>query len=397
MALLLSLLVSQSALSLEQLSSFPWFYEVCGAAGVNMSQWLQQHSLPKGVVVVSENPGAWLNLITGFKSIEEPNPLYSRNWAEVVEYLFFEAGTDSVRTRESVLNSRLSGLVFYASVYNMWEKAFSISDSTVYIVYSENAGAEKVTSLSELPKEVYWAQKTSSSAQMASKYFHPLFTVEKQVSMNETSPLVNLKWTFTTKADLADAKIRIHSYTSPSFEFQEALIPGLLQWQNPWDNPTRRDSQDSWAVVECPPDSLNDDFAALRDSKNGRLAVFKFDDIPEWFNMGALENRVIDAVRLGYEFGALTKNQSEQASFSFATAAFEPNHFEWETTESLKQFINSEASEAIQTRDFSTYIDGYKVEFAVVSAQQLPIDLGWTRTRNLIYYDGKLAIYTVKQ
>jgi len=330
-------------------------------------------------------------------TIEEPNQLYSRNWAEVVEYLFFEAGTDSVRTRESVLNSRLSGQDFYASVYNMWEKVFSISDSTVYIVYSENAGAEKVISVSELPKEVYWAQKTSTSAQMASKYSHPLFTVEKQVSMNETSPLINLKWTFTANADLADAKIRIYSYTSPTLEFREALIPGLLQWQNPWDNATRRDSQDGWAVVECPPDSLSDDFVALRDSKNGRLAVFKFDDTPEWFNIGALENHVIDAMRLGYEFGALAKNESEQVSFSFATAAFEPNHFKWETTESLKQFMNSQAPQMIQTRDFLTYADSYNIEFAVVSTQQLPMDLGWTRTRNLIYYDGKLAIYSIRQ
>jgi len=397
LALLLSLLVYQSALSLEQINSFPWYYEICGSSGVNASTWLQQHSFPRGVVVVSENPGTWLNLITGYMTIEEANPLYSRNWAEVVEYLFFEAGTDSVRTRESILNSRLSGQDFYASVYNMWEKVFSISDSTVYVVYSDNVGAEKVISLSELPKEVYWATKTSGSVQMVSKYSHPSFTVEKQVSMNETSPLISLKWTFTAQADLADARIRIYSYTSPTFEFRQALIPGLLQWQNPWDSPTRRDSQDGWAVVECPPDSLSDDFVALRDSKNGRLAVFKFDDLPEWFNIGALENHVIDAVRLGYEFGALAKNERKQVSFSFVTEAFEPNHFEWETTESLKQFVGSQVSHVIQTRDFLTYIDSYNIEFAVVSTQQLPMDLGWTRTRNLIYCDGKLAIYTVRK
>jgi hypothetical protein len=396
-AILLSLLVSQSALSLQQINSFPWYYEICGISGVNTSTWLKQHSSPRGVVVVSEKPGAWLNLITDYMTIEEPNQLYSRNWAEVVEYLFFEAGTDNVRTREYVLNGALSGQFFYASVYNMWEKVFSISDSTVYVIYSDNVGNEKVISLSELPKEVHWTQETADSVQMTSKYSHTLFTVEKQVSMNQTSPLINLKWTFTANADLADAKIRIYSYTSPALEFRQALIPGLLQWQSPWDNPTRVDSQDSWAVVECPPDSLSDDFVALRDSKNGRLVVLKFDASPEWFNIGALENHVIDAVRLGYEFGALAKNESKQVSFSFATATFEPSHFELETTESLKQFLNVQAPQTIRTRDFLTYIDSYNIEYVVVSAQQLPVDLGWTRSRDLIYYDGKLAIYTVKK
>jgi hypothetical protein len=396
-ALLLSILVFQSVLSLEQINSFPWYYEICGFSGVKTSEWLQQYSIPTGVVVVSEKPGAWLPLITGYMTIEEPNPLYSRNWAEVVEYLFFEAGTDNMLTREYILNGQLSGQVFYSSVYNMWEKIFSISDNSVYVVYSDNVGAEKVISLSDLPKEIYWTQNTTGLVQMVSEYSHTLFTVEKQVSMNQTSLLINLRWTFTANANLADAKIRIYSYTSPALEFRQALIPGLLQWQNPWDNPTRVDSQDNWAVVECPPDSLSDDFVALRDYTNGRLAVLKFDVSPEWFNIGALENHVIDAVRLGYEFGVLTKNESRQFSFSFTTATFEPNHFEWETTESLKQFLSVQAPQTIRTRDFLTYIDSYNIEYVVVSAQQLPVDLGWTRTRDLIYYDGKLAIYTVKK
>jgi hypothetical protein len=150
-------------------------------------------------------------------------------------------------------------------------------------------------------------------------------------------------------------------------------------------------------VIECPPDSLRDDFVALRDSKNGRLAVFKFDALPEWFNIGALENHAIDAVRLGYEFGTLAKNNSKQISLLVATLSFAPNHFEWDTEEALKQFLNAETHLNIQARDFLTYIANYNIEFIVVSAQQLPIDAGWTRTRDLIYYDGKLAVYAIKQ
>lgn len=397
-ALLLTLFLCQSALSLEQINSYPWYYEVCGWSGVNTSEWLQRYSLPNGTVVVSAKPGAWLHLITGYMTVEETDPLYGRNAAaEAAENLFFEVETNNTLTREYVLNGPFSGQVFYSLVYNIWEKVFSISDSTVYVVCSDSMGTEKVLSLSEIPKEIYWTQKTAGLVQMVSKYSHALFTVEKQVSINQTSQLINLKWTFTANADLPDAKIRIYSYMDPTLDFQEALIPGLLQWQNPWDNPTRTDTQNNWAVIECPPDSLSDDFVALRDSKNGRLAAFKFDALPEWFNIGALENHAIDAVRLGYEFGTLTKNESKQISLSLAILSFEPHHFEWDTEEALKQFLDAETHLTIQARDFLTYIDSYNIEFVVVSAQQLPIDAGWTQTRDLIYYDGKFAVYIIRQ
>jgi len=399
LALLLSLFLSQSALSFKQIDSYPWYYEVSGLSGANTGQWLQRASpQEEGAVVVSPKPGAWLHLMTGYMTLEETDPIYGRNAAaEAVESLFFEAENNNTLTREYLLNGRLSGQIFYLSVYNIWEKVFSIADSTVYIIYSDRAGSERVISLSEIPKETYWAPETSGLVQMVSRYSYTLFTVEKRVSMSLNSSLINLKWTFTANADLTDAKIRIYSYTSPALEFRQALIPGLLQWQSPWDRPTRVDSQDNWAVVECPPNSLMDDFVALKDNTNGRLAVFKFDDLPDWFNVGALGNHVIDAVRLGYEFGALARNGSEQVSFSFATTAFETDHFEWETTESLKQLMNSQASQMIQARDFLTYINDYNIEFVVVSAEQLPVDLGWTRTRDLVYYDGKIAVYAPKK
>jgi hypothetical protein len=396
-ALLLSLFLSQSALSLEQINSFPWYYDVSGLSGVKTSEWLQHNSLPKGVVIVSEKPGSWLHLITDYMTVEETDPLYGRNAeAEAVEYLFFEVETNSTLTREYLLNGPLSGQVFYSSVHNVWEKVFSISDSTVYVAYMDNMGSNDVISLSEIPKTTYWTQKKVDSVQMTSEYSHALFSVTKQVTISQFSSSINLDWTFTAKMDLADAKIRIYSQTDPTLSFQEALIPGLLQWQNPWDNPSRVDPQQSWAVVECPPDNLTDDIVALRDSKNGKLAIFQFGALPDWFNVGALENRAIDAVRVGYEFGALAKNESKQVSFSFATASFEPSSFEWETTESLKRFMNAQTNQKIQARDFLTYIDDYNIEFVVVSAQQLPVDLGWTRSRKLIYYDGKLAVYAIK-
>jgi hypothetical protein len=385
-------------LSFEQISSYPWYYEVSGLSGAKTGEWLQRHSSPIGVVVVSAKPGAWLHLITGHMTVEETDPLYGRNAvAEAVENLFFEVETNNTLTREYALNGPLSGQVFYSSVYNIWEKVFSISDNTVYIVYSDSIGNEKVLSLSEIPKEIYWTQKTAALVQMVSRYSYTLFSVEKQVSVNQTSQLINVKWSFTANADLLDAKMRIYSYMSPALDFQGALIPGLLQWQNPWDNPTRTDPQNNWAVVEYFPDSLKDDFVALRDSKNGRLAVVKFDALPEWLNVGALKNRNIDAVRLGYEFDALAKNETRQVSLSFAVVSFEPNHFELGTEEALKQFLNAKTHLIIQARDFLTYIGSFNIEFAVVSAQQLPVDAGWTRTRDLIYYDGKLAVYATRQ
>jgi hypothetical protein len=285
----------------------------------------------------------------------------------------------------------------------------SIFDNNVYVSYVDSSGEEVVVSLSETAKNTYWMQKSLDEAQLASEYSHNLFTLEKLVSIQGKSLLVNLKWKFTPHQNLTDINLRIASFTEPSFDFREAYVPGVLvwqndkkiprvlDWQNPWDNPSSTDINGSWALVEYPPNSLIDNFAAVLDAENGVLVVFEFADIPDWLTVGAQSNRFIDSLRAGYQVGDLGENESRVIAFSVLTYSFESRQSELPTEADLKQLLHSQANLTVQVRDFLTYIKEYNVKFLVVDSERILSDVQLSPILDKVYDNGKFVIYSVRR
>jgi hypothetical protein len=398
--ILVGLFSSQLTLSLQILQSFPQYYEVSGIAGHNIGSWLQQNSVLSGTVVVSKKPGSWLHVISEHETIEEPwSPLFgTRNViAETVLYLFYEIDNTRALTREYVTDGPISGQVMYVSAYNIWKKVLSIPDNYVYISYLGTNDKEVVVSLSEIAKRTYWTQKSVDESQMISEYSNGLFTLEKLVTVHKETPLINLDWRFTTHQNLAGAKLRIFNLMEPSLDFREASVPGILDWQNPWDKPSHLETDHNWAIVECPPYILADNYAAILDIKNGVLVVFEFTTALDWLNLGALGNRFIDALRLGYQFGDLRENESREISFSVLPYSFESAQVERPTQAALQQLLASKTDLSVQTGDYLTYIQEYNIEFVVFDSQQLPSDVEFSQILDRVCDNGRFVIFAIKR
>ena len=396
LAILVILFSFQGFLSLQRLQSLPQYYEVTGIAGYNSGKWLKQYSISDGAVVVSEKPGTWFHVISDHKTIEETNPLFGRNVvAEAVLYLFYEMENTLTLTREYTSGDSISGQVMYVSVYNAWTKALSIPDNYVYVNYTDIHGKSAVVSLSETAKKIYWTQRSVDESQLVSEYSHDLFTLEKVVTVHSESSAINLEWRFTAHQDLVGIKLRVFSFTEPSLNYMEAFVPGVLEWQNPWDKPSFNMSDD-WALVECPPNNLGGNIAAMLDVENGLLVVLEFDDFPEWFNIGALGNRFIDALRVGYEFGNFTEGASQEISFSVLLYSFESRDIERWTQDALKQLLDSRTNLPVQERDFLTYIKEYNIEFVVIDSQQLLLNVDSSPILDRVYANDKFVIYAIR-
>ncbi len=410
--MLFGLFFSQSFLSLQNIQGFPQFYKTLGTASYDACKWFGQYSTSdNSSVVVSQKPGAWLHLISDHMTIEEKwSPVLGRNAvAETVLYLFYEMDNSRSLTREYVSGGSLSGQALCLSIYNVWEKVLSIFDSNVYVTFTDNTGKDIAVSLSETTKKTYWTQKSADNMQLVSEYSNTLFALEKAVSIRSESPLVDLNWKFTPHQNLTNAKLKISSYTEPSFDFTEEFIPGVLiwqnekkipiipYWQNPWDKPSSINMTGNWALAEYPSNSLIDNFAAILDSENGVLLVFQFANIPEWLEVGAQGNRFIDSLRVGYQFGDLGKNESREVSFSILTYSSEPKQSEPPTEADLKQLLRSTVNLNIQERDFLTYIKEYSVEFVVFDSEPPFSDIQLFPTLDKIYDNGKFVIYSVRQ
>jgi hypothetical protein len=190
-------------------------------------------------------------------------------------------------------------------------------------------------------------------------------------------------------------KLDIINLLESSLDFKEALVPGLLAWQNPWDNPFLRHPNNQWADLNGPPELLDENLIATLDKTNGIMAVFEFDDYPPAsFRLGALNNRVIDALRLHYELGDLVEGESTHISYSALTYAFESDDENKRlTVEELKELLETEHDFPVQTRDYNKYIEENDIKFVAVDTNQVLSNIEATPALDKIYDNGRSIVF----
>ncbi|MFW6111387.1 MAG: hypothetical protein ACOC6H_05060, partial [Thermoproteota archaeon] len=392
--MLVTIPVFQGFISFQRIQSFPEYYDRVGTTGYNTGQWLKIYSPLNSTVVVSQRPGTWLRVISDRNTIEENPPAFGRNQiADTVLGLYYEMENSHTLTREYVIRED-SGQRMYLSVYNLWEKVVTISDHNVHISYQEGDGKQVSIPLSETRKEIYWSQKTPNESQLICKYSHNLFTLERKVTMRDDRLATDVRWILRGHQNLTGVRLRVSSYTAPRLNFTEVFIPGVLNWQNPWDRPTYS-KPDSWAAIECPPDRLEDNLTALFDADNDILTIWGFSEDPDWLNVGVLENRFIDAIRVGYRFGEVRKEDSKEVSWSILAYSPEEIGKRWDST-TLRQFLRAKEELTVIERDFIKYIERHNIQFVTVHHQQHISKSDIPPILDRIYDSGEYSTYKTK-
>ena len=397
-SLIFSPLFVHASIFLERIESYPEFYERGSIASYNSGIWMKQHSVPDGTVIVPRSPGSWFYIFSDHYTIEETDPLYSRTTvAEAVLYSCYEMENSRTLTREYAPESSNAGQSIFVSVYNLWTNILNIPNKHVNVIYVNSYGGLVTIPLSEAVETIYWAQNSTDKAQLVSEYVHELFTVEKLITFSSNSSVVNVEWKLEAHKNLANAKLSVGNYMEPSLDFKEALVPGVLDWQNPWDKATYVNAFEDWAVVEGSFAIMDENLVAVLDAESGVLAAFEFDDRPDWFTLGALDNRFIDALRLRYELGDLTEGNKRKISLSILVYAFEFEETERWTKSALKQEFDSITNLPIQGRDFRTYIEEYNIKFVAVDTQKVLSNIEATPSLDKIYDNGRSIVYTTKR
>ena len=396
--LIFSLLFIQASVFLQRIETYPQFYERASIASYNSGIWVKQHSVPDGTVIVPRSPGSWFYIFSDHYTMEETDPLYSRNAvAEAVLYSFYEMENSRTLTREYDLESSSSGQSIYVSVYNIWTKSLNIPNNQVKVIYVNSVGEWVTIPLSETVENIYWTQNSTDKAQLVSEYIHELFTLEKAVTFSSDSSVINVDWKIEAHKNLANAKLAVSNYMEPSLDYKEALVPGVLNWQNPWDNATYVNAFEEWSVVEGSFDILDENLVAVLDEQNGVLTAFEFDDLPDGFTLGALDNRFIDSLRLRYELGDLAEGENREISFSILVYAFQFDEIERWTETALKQQFESKTNLPVQERDFRTYIEEYNIKFVAVDTQKVLSNIEASPALDRVYDNGRATVYTTKR
>ena len=139
---------------------------------------------------------------------------------------------------------------------------------------------------------------------------------------------------------------------------------------------------------------MKDNYLGLYDDTNNIAFAFKFNDLPDWGNIGALENRQIDAVRFQYQFNDLNVNQTDSRSYQVLTLS--KNSFSTLQPESLIGLFDYKSAEfTVASRDFSDYIKENDIGFIVYDRNQLDIQMVHSKLLQLIYSNDRYAIFKI--
>jgi len=395
-ALTFSLFFIQALAFLPIIETYPQFYERASIPSYNAGMWVKQHSVPDGTVITTRSPGSWFYIFSDHQTIQETDPLYQRSAvAESVLYSFYEIENSVTLTREFDPVSPSAGQAIYVSRFNIWTKALTIPNSQVEVTYINPLGEWVTVPLSETDENIYWTQNSTDKAQLVSEYVHEHFTLKKIVTVSSSSSVINTEWNVEAHQNLEYIKITLTNNFEISLDFKEALIPQRLEWQNPWNNPTHTNATE-WALTEVS-GTLPEKLVAIRDTQNGILTAFEFDEPTAFLSVGALNNRFINALRLKYDLGELGEGENREVSYSILAYAFEPEEMEQWTISDLKQQFDSQTSLPVKAIDFRTYIEVNNIKFVAVDTQQVLSNIEVSPALDKIYNNGRIIVYATKR
>jgi hypothetical protein len=197
------------------------------------------------------------------------------------------------------------------------------------------------------------------------------------------------------KGEVSNVVLYVSVFFDLRFDFKKAYVPGLLNWQNPWDKPSSSQGTD-WAVTELSPTTLTDNYVGLYDEQNAITFAIKFEKAPDWGNVGALASRQIDAVRFNYTFNKIASGQ--QASFAYQVVTFsETSNPTAQALPDVKSLFTAKVPVFdVMSRDYQDYIKEYDIKFIVYDKNQLDTKMAQSKLLELIYSNDRYVIFRIK-
>ena len=371
------------------------YYATADAKAYDAGVWLKS-TYPENVTVVdTEIPGFWFQEFSGKNVIAQTDPTVQRNEiAESVLSLSYEIEHSQTMIRAYEAKGDIYEEIF-APINQVWDRVSYCSAAGDFINLTVN-GNEFKFPLSQLNKQVVLEDQVVPKRVIV-EYSNEYVNLTKTIEVNNNSYPFSVSWAISPlENDIDNVKLYLSTYFDLKFHFDEVQIPQFLDWINPWDAPASlRDAHgEDWAVVNFTSTELIDHYIGLFDNSSNVAFAFKFDDLPDWGNIGVLGNRQVDAVRFQYQFSSLAVNQS--VSRSYQILAMTQNSYPSLQTSSLLNMFDFETAKfLVSARDFTDYIKSNDIGFIVYDRNQLDTQMIHSKLLQLIYSNDRYVIFKV--
>jgi len=369
------------------------FYSTSDIKAYDAGVWLNQNYPGDATVVVTQIPGFWFSIFSGKTVIAQTNAAEGTNEiAQSVLSLSYEIQGSQTLVKAYEANGDITD-ENYVPINQVWYRVSYSSTAGDFISFTQN-GTNYNFALSDLSREVSFDEQ-SYPAKVEFLYSNDYVELTDTMLVQNDSYPINVSWAVTPlNNDISNVTLYLSTYFDLQFNFDEAQIPQLMNWVNPWDVPSKTTDGTQWAVVNFSNLDLKDNYIGLYDDKDQIAFAFNFTDLPNWGNIGALASRQIDAVRFQYQFNELNINQTVTRQYQVLTLS--KNSFPTLQPNELENLFNFKPGQfTVSTLDFKDYIAENNIEFIVYDKNQLNSNMASCSFLELIYSNDRYDIFKI--
>lgn len=391
--LMVALLIARFGIVYGKIEEASVYYSTSDIKGYDAGMWLR-NNFPSDVnAVATEIPGFWFQVFSGKPVIAATDPIIERNnAAESILDLSFELENPQTLITGFAAKGDISDETS-VPINNVWNTVAYTSAAGDFINYTQN-GVNRGMALSNFTRETTFDQ--NAPPKLVVHYVNDALSIIKTVSFQNDSYLATITWTFSaSENEVSNVVLYTTVYLDLGFSFTQAFVPGSLNWQNPWEKPSNSHEND-WVTTDFSSSTLNDNYIGLYDEKNAVTFALKFEQMPDWGNVGALANHQIDAIRFNYTLGMINLNHN--ASFTYQTLAVSDSVNPKIEVSGIKSLLETKATNTIdvKSRNYEDYIRQNNVKFIVYDKNQLDTKMVNSNVLELVYANDRYVIFKTK-
>jgi len=380
----------------EKIMESSAYYSTSDIKAYDAGLWLRNNYPDVATVVVTETPGSWFGLFSGKSIIAATDTASGRNdVAETVLDLAYEIENPLSLIRASDGKGDISD-ENYVSLNHLWRRvSYSSGDGNFVSYRADDVYKEKI-SLSDFTRESVFEDE-GSPKKLTIHYFNDEVSITQTILAQNDSYPINVTWALSpVESQISDVALYVSTFFDLYFSFEEAYVPGALDWASPWSNPSNSQGND-WAVVNFSRSTLTDSYLGFYDAAEEVVFALNFEELPDWGNVGVLGSMQIDAVRFQYNFDNINVDQT--ASFTYQVLTFSKSSYpEMQQPKELKSLFESEPSTSfeVKSRDYHDLVIERNIKFIVYDKNELDTKIIGCKLLEMVYSNDRYVIFKIK-
>jgi hypothetical protein len=332
--------------------------------------WLNQNYPDTANVVVTRNPGDWFPIFSGKNVISQTYDWEGTNSiAQSVLNLDYEIQGPQTQVKAYETNHYVTDEAC-VSLNQVWSRVSYSSIDADFVSFNQH-GLNYSFALSDLNRTLSFYDQNNPK-KIEFRYFNNQVAITQTIFVQNDRYPFNVSWSISPlNGSISNATLYLTVYFDLQFHFDKAQVSHLMNWVNPWDMPSKTANGKEWATVNfTSSDMKSDHYLGLFDQQTQTAFTFNFTDLPDWVNIGALNNHQIDAVRYQYTFNQISANQNVTRQYQVLTLS--KDSYPTLQPDELQNLFNLEFGQFnITVNNYKEFIGENNIEFIVYDKDQM--------------------------